>query len=113
MARTARNSACAPSAPRMPTLSRNLSGFERALLLYPVFRQPQRTLLEQLVRHTQIDYDREMVLVATERDEHAVESIIGEASYTVPPDSRVANSASWWLIGYGRGIATQLYGEPS
>ncbi|MBL8440511.1 MAG: GNAT family N-acetyltransferase, partial [Betaproteobacteria bacterium] len=63
-------------------------------------------------RHTQIDYDREMVLVATERDEHAVESIIGEASYTVLPDSHgcefgvvVADRVA------GRGIATQLMGS--
>jgi RimJ/RimL family protein N-acetyltransferase len=88
---------------------RGLSERSRYTRFFGSLRELSR---EQLVRHTQIDYDREMVLVATERDEHAVESIIGEASYTVLPDSHgcefgvvVADRVA------GRGIATQLMGS--
>lgn len=42
----------------------------------------------QLARHTQIDYDREMTLVAVRKDEHNQESIIGEAFYGVLEDER-------------------------
>lgn len=42
----------------------------------------------QLARHTQIDYDREMILVAVRKDEHNQESIVGEAFYGVLEDER-------------------------
>lgn len=42
----------------------------------------------QLARHTQIDYDREMILVAVRKDEHNQDSIIGEAFYGVLEDER-------------------------
>lgn len=64
---------------------------------------------QQLIRHTQIDYDREMVLVATERRADAAEAIIGEASYTVLPDS---HACEFGIVVAdrmaGRGVGTLL-----
>lgn len=47
----------------------------------------------QLARFTQIDYDREMALVAIERDSDGVERSIGEVRVVADPDNRVADFA--------------------
>lgn len=47
----------------------------------------------QLARFTQIDYDREMALVAIERDSEGVERSLGEVRAVADPDNRVADFA--------------------
>jgi acetyltransferase len=47
----------------------------------------------QLARFTQIDYDREMALVAIERGADGVERSLGEARTVADPDNRVADFA--------------------
>jgi len=47
----------------------------------------------QLARFTQIDYDREMALVAIERDGNGVERSLGEARAVADPDNAVADFA--------------------
>jgi len=47
----------------------------------------------QLARFTQIDYDREMALVAIERDCDGVERSLGEVRVVADPDNRVADFA--------------------
>jgi len=47
----------------------------------------------QLARFTQIDYDREMALVAIERDSNGVERSLGEVRVVADPDNRVADFA--------------------
>ena len=47
----------------------------------------------QLARFTQIDYDREMALVAIERDTEGVEHSLGEARAVTDPDNAVADFA--------------------
>jgi GNAT superfamily N-acetyltransferase len=47
----------------------------------------------QLARFTQIDYDREMALVAIERDSDGVERSLGEARIVADPDNLVADFA--------------------
>ncbi len=66
---------------------------------------------QQLVRHTQVDYDRELVLVATAAGP-AGDSILGEASYTVLPEGHgcefgvvVADALA------GKGIGALLMGS--
>ena len=47
----------------------------------------------QLARFTQIDYDREMALVAIERDADGVEHSLGEVRVVADPDNAVADFA--------------------
>lgn len=47
----------------------------------------------QLARFTQIDYDREMALVAIERDENGVEHSLGEVRAVTDPDNHAADFA--------------------
>ena len=47
----------------------------------------------QLARFTQIDYDREMALVAIEQDSNGVERSLGEVRAMADPDNRVADFA--------------------
>ena len=47
----------------------------------------------QLARFTQIDYDREMALVAIERDSNGVERSLGEVRVVADPDNAVADFA--------------------
>lgn len=47
----------------------------------------------QLARFTQIDYDREIALVAIERDANGVERSLGEARMVADPDNSVAEFA--------------------
>jgi len=47
----------------------------------------------RLARFTQIDYDREMALVAVERDSDGVEVVLGEVRAVADPDSIVADFA--------------------
>jgi acetyltransferase len=47
----------------------------------------------QLARFTQIDYDREMALVAVERDSNGVECSLGEVRLVADPDSAFADFA--------------------
>ena len=47
----------------------------------------------QLARFTQIDYDREMALVAIERDSDGVERSLGEVRVVADPDNAVADFA--------------------
>ncbi|NJD36515.1 MAG: bifunctional acetate--CoA ligase family protein/GNAT family N-acetyltransferase [Betaproteobacteria bacterium] len=47
----------------------------------------------QLARFTQIDYDREIALVAIERDDYGVERSLGEARMVADPDNRLAEFA--------------------
>ena len=64
---------------------------------------------EALVRFTQIDYDREMALVALVPDEDGKEKQIGVARYTMAPDDRTCDFAiviaDEWK---GRGLGTIL-----
>ncbi len=66
-----------------------------------------------LVRFTQIDYDREMALVATLPDEEGKESQIGVARYVVNPDGESVEFAlavgdNWQKCGVGRKLMTAL-----
>jgi GNAT superfamily N-acetyltransferase len=82
----------------------------------------------QLARFTQIDYDREMALVAIERGADGVERSLGEARTVADPDNRVADFAIvvrselkgmglgrlllQAIIDYSRGRGTaELHGE--
>jgi acetyltransferase len=47
----------------------------------------------QLARFTQIDYDREIALVAIERDADGVERSLGEARMVADPDNAMAEFA--------------------
>jgi RimJ/RimL family protein N-acetyltransferase len=47
----------------------------------------------QLARFTQIDYDREMALVAIARDSSGVERSLGEVRVVADPDNRIADFA--------------------
>ena len=47
----------------------------------------------QLARFTQIDYDREIALVAIERDSNGIERSLGEARMVADPDNAVAEFA--------------------
>ena len=66
-----------------------------------------------LVRFTQIDYDREMALVATLADEEGKESQIGVARYVGNPDGESVEFAlavgdDWQKCGVGRKLMTAL-----
>jgi L-amino acid N-acyltransferase YncA len=63
----------------------------------------------QLARFTQIDYDREMALVAIERDSAGVESSLGEVRAVADPDNLVADFAIVIRSGIkGRGLGRLL-----
>jgi acetyltransferase len=66
-----------------------------------------------LVRFTQIDYDREMALVATTVDDNGVETQIGVARYVGNPDGESVEFAlavgdGWQKCGVGRKLMTAL-----
>ncbi|MBK8892045.1 MAG: bifunctional acetate--CoA ligase family protein/GNAT family N-acetyltransferase [Dechloromonas sp.] len=66
-----------------------------------------------LVRFTQIDYDREMALVATLPDAEGKETQIGVARYVVNPDGETVEFAlavadDWQKCGVGRKLMTAL-----
>ena len=66
-----------------------------------------------LVRFTQIDYDREMALVATMTDDEGKESQIGVARYVGNPDGESVEFAlavgdDWQKCGVGRKLMTAL-----
>jgi acetyltransferase len=66
-----------------------------------------------LVRFTQIDYDREMALVATFLDDEGKESQIGVSRYVVNPDGESVEFAlavgdNWQKCGVGRKLMTAL-----
>ncbi len=66
-----------------------------------------------LVRFTQIDYDREMALVATIEDENGMEKQIGVSRYVTNPDGEsvefaLAVADDWQKHGIGRKLMTAL-----
>ncbi|MGB4225088.1 MAG: GNAT family N-acetyltransferase [Candidatus Dechloromonas phosphoritropha] len=66
-----------------------------------------------LVRFTQIDYDREMALVATHAGDEGKETQIGVARYVVNPDGESVEFAlavgdAWQKCGVGRKLMTAL-----
>lgn len=66
-----------------------------------------------LVRFTQIDYDREMALVATIPDEEGKEQQIGVSRYVLNPDGESVEFAlavgdNWQKCGVGRKLMTAL-----
>ncbi len=66
-----------------------------------------------LVRFTQIDYDREMALVATMPGENGKENQLGVARYVVNPDGESVEFAlavgdDWQKCGVGRKLMTSL-----
>lgn len=64
---------------------------------------------QMLVRFTQIDYDREMALIAVVEDEHGNERQVAVGRYTTNPDQRSCEFAL--VVGdewQGRGIGTHL-----
>ena len=74
-----------------------------------------------LVRFTQIDYDREMALVATMADDDGIEppeNQIGVARYVVNPDGESVEFAlavgdDWQKCGVGRKLMTALIDCPA
>ena len=66
-----------------------------------------------LVRFTQIDYDREMALVATITDDAGKETQIGVSRYVLNPDGESVEFAlavgdAWQKCGVGRKLMTAL-----
>ncbi len=66
-----------------------------------------------LMRFTQIDYDREMALVATLPDDSGKEYLIGESRYVTNPDGETVEFAlsvanEWQQHGVGRKLMTSL-----
>ena len=66
-----------------------------------------------LIRFTQVDYDREMALVATLPDEHGNELQIGVARYVTNPDGETVEFAlavadEWQKHGVGRKLMSVL-----
>ena len=66
-----------------------------------------------LIRFTQVDYDREMALVATLPDEHGNEQQIGVARYVTNPDGETVEFAlavadEWQKHGVGRKLMSVL-----
>lgn len=63
----------------------------------------------QLARFTQIDYDREMALVAIERDADGIEHSLGEVRVVADPDNDIADFAIVVSSGIkGRGLGRLL-----
>jgi acetyltransferase len=68
-----------------------------------------------LARFTQIDYDREMALIAVIRDEQPNAQFIGVARYVTNPDRESCEFAltvtdAWQRHGIGRELMTRLMG---
>ncbi len=79
---------------------RQLSDRSRYLRFFGSMRElPAR----QLARRTQIDYDREMVLIAVRQDEKGLESVIAEAFYGVLADGQTCE--------FGVVVADHLAGQ--
>jgi acetyltransferase len=72
-------------APAFQNFVRQLSHQSRYFRFFGAMRELPAM---QLARHTQIDYDREMILVAVRKNEFNEEIIIGEAFYGVLEDER-------------------------
>ncbi|WP_300456313.1 bifunctional acetyl coenzyme A synthetase (ADP forming), alpha domain/GNAT family N-acetyltransferase [Accumulibacter sp.] len=78
------------------------------------FMEPIRELPSTMVvRFTQIDYDREMALVATIVGEDGVEKQIGNARYVLTPDGQSVEFAlaigdDWQKCGLGRRLMSAL-----
>ncbi len=95
---------------------KNMSDESRYYRFMDTLRELTQTML---VRFTQIDYDREMALVATiarsrrQRDGIAAEKQIGVARYVVNPDGESVEFAlavgdDWQKCGVGRKLMTAL-----
>ncbi|KXB32327.1 acetyl-CoA synthetase [Dechloromonas denitrificans] len=89
---------------------KNMSDESRYYRFMDTLRELTQTML---VRFTQIDYDREMALVATINDEEGKESQIGVSRYVVNPDGESVEFAlavgdGWQKCGVGRKLMTAL-----
>ena len=67
----------------------------------------------KLIRFTQVDYDREMALIATLPDEYGKEMQIGVARYVTNPDGETVEFAlavtdEWQKHGVGRKLMSVL-----
>jgi acetyltransferase len=88
----------------------NMSDESRYYRFMDTLRELTQTML---VRFTQIDYDREMALVATMPGENGKEQQIGVARYVVNPDGESVEFAlavgdDWQKCGVGRKLMTSL-----
>jgi GNAT superfamily N-acetyltransferase len=113
---TARSSPSARSARKMRIMEqefvKNMSDESRYYRFMDTLRELTQTML---VRFTQIDYDREMALVATvpNESEPGKELQIGVARYVVNPDGESVEFAlavgdDWQKCGVGRKLMTAL-----
>ncbi len=89
---------------------KNMSDESRYYRFMDTLRELTQTML---VRFTQIDYDREMALVATMTDDEGKESQIGVSRYVVNPDGESVEFAlavgdGWQKCGVGRKLMTAL-----
>ena len=89
---------------------KNMSDESRYYRFMDTLRELTQTML---VRFTQIDYDREMALVATINDDEGKESQIGVSRYVVNPDGESVEFAlavgdGWQKCGVGRKLMTAL-----
>ncbi len=89
---------------------KNMSDESRYYRFMDTLRELTQTML---VRFTQIDYDREMALVATMTDENGKENQIGVSRYVVNPDGESVEFAlavgdDWQKCGVGRKLMTAL-----
>ncbi len=89
---------------------KNMSDESRYYRFMDTLRELTQTML---VRFTQIDYDREMALVATIADEDGKESQIGVSRYVVNPDGESVEFAlavgdDWQKCGVGRKLMSAL-----
>ena len=89
---------------------RNLSDESKYYRFMDTLRELTQTML---VRFTQIDYDREMALVATLSDEHGKEIQVGVARYVTNPDGETVEFAlavadDWQKHGIGRKLMSVL-----
>lgn len=78
------------------------------------FMQMLRELTPQLLaRFTQIDYDREMALIAVHEDEEGREELVAVARYSVDPDAASCEFAltvgdRWQGLGIGQHLMERL-----
>lgn len=89
---------------------KNMSDESRYYRFMDTLRELTQTML---VRFTQIDYDREMALVATMTDDEGKESQIGVSRYVVNPDGESVEFAlavgdGWQKCGVGRKLMAAL-----
>jgi acetyltransferase len=89
---------------------KNMSDESRYYRFMDTLRELTQTML---VRFTQIDYDREMALVAVMTDDEGKESQIGVARYVGNPDGESVEFAlavgdDWQKCGVGRKLMTAL-----